>query len=232
MYPAQRAVLTDAACASVPDRRPRLHLARSKPSTLRPAVLSRGVRDRLVIEHLLLVTRIARRLKPRLPAQVSSDDLCSAGHLGLVEASRRYCPTRGVAFGAFARRRILGAMLDHLRSIDMLTRDERRKSRAGHLPFFEVQLGYPGQPGVQSDLDRCSIVASASAEAARADLLRDDRVKAAIDTLRPRARIVLIAYFWEDQTLEQIGTRLGVTASAVAKTKAIALRRLQAILAV
>lgn len=43
------------------------------------------------------------------------DDLGSAALLGLVEAARDYRPERSLEFRAFARRRVVGAMLDLLR---------------------------------------------------------------------------------------------------------------------
>ena len=49
--------------------------------------------------------------------------------LGLIDAAGRYRPWLGVPFDAFARRRVLGAMLDELRSLDRAPRSLRRLSR-------------------------------------------------------------------------------------------------------
>ena len=47
----------------------------------------------------------------------------------LIDAAGRYRPWLGVPFDAFARRRVLGAMLDELRSLDRAPRSLRRLSR-------------------------------------------------------------------------------------------------------
>lgn len=86
-------------------------------------------RHTLVLEHSALVKSVALRLMRRLPQHVELNDLIGAGTLGLVDAARRFDPSKGVPFGAFVRRRIQGAMLDELRSGDWIPRAERRALR-------------------------------------------------------------------------------------------------------
>jgi RNA polymerase sigma factor for flagellar operon FliA len=81
------------------------------------------------MSHVSLVKILAQRLSRRLPAQVEIDELVSVGVLGLMEAASRYQPSLGVPFEAFARRRIHGAMLDSLRSLDWAPRSVRRLRR-------------------------------------------------------------------------------------------------------
>jgi RNA polymerase sigma factor for flagellar operon FliA len=88
-----------------------------------------AARDHLVMTHVPLVRILAQRLMQRLPSQVELNELVSVGVLGLVEAANRYQPTLGVPFDAYARRRINGAMLDSLRSLDWAPRSARRLRR-------------------------------------------------------------------------------------------------------
>lgn len=90
---------------------------------------NRDERDQLVLKYAPLVKTLACRLARRLPSGVELNDLVSIGMLGLVEAAGRYRPTLGVPFDAFARRRIHGAMLDSLRSLDWAPRSMRRRRR-------------------------------------------------------------------------------------------------------
>ena len=90
---------------------------------------SQSERDRLVIEHVDVVKSIAYRLARRLPPSVETGDLISIGMLGLIDAAGRFQPSQGVPFDAFARRRVMGAMLDELRSLDWAPRSLRRNSR-------------------------------------------------------------------------------------------------------
>ena len=88
-----------------------------------------AVRDQLVMAHVDLVRTMAHRLRRRLPSQVEIAELVSVGVLGLIDAASRYQPSLGVPFDAFARRRIHGAMLDALRSLDRAPRSVRRLQR-------------------------------------------------------------------------------------------------------
>lgn len=88
-----------------------------------------AVRDQLVMTHVDLVKAMASRLRRRLPSQVEVSELVSVGVLGLIDAATRYQPTLGVPFDAFARRRIQGAMLDALRSLDWVPRSVRKLQR-------------------------------------------------------------------------------------------------------
>lgn len=88
-----------------------------------------GERNRLVTENVGLVKAMAYRLARRVPAQVEIADLISVGVLGLLDAAQRYCPSSGVPFDAFARRRLQGAMLDSLRAMDWAPRSARKLSR-------------------------------------------------------------------------------------------------------
>lgn len=87
------------------------------------------VREKFVASHLGLVRSIVVRIGSRLPASVDLDDLYQEGVLGLMEATRRFEPTRGVPFASFAEQRIHGAVLDSLRKSDWQTRANRSKQR-------------------------------------------------------------------------------------------------------
>jgi len=93
------------------------------------ATVDYETRDRLVMAHVSLVKVLAQRLAHRLPPEVELNELISVGVLGLVEAANRYQPALGVPFDAFARRRVHGAMLDALRSLDWVPRSVRRLRR-------------------------------------------------------------------------------------------------------
>ncbi len=80
-------------------------------------------------QHRPLVRRIAARMRARLPANVTMDELEQAGLIGLNEAFSRFQEGRGASFETYAARRIEGAMLDALRATDTLSRESRAKLR-------------------------------------------------------------------------------------------------------
>jgi RNA polymerase sigma factor for flagellar operon FliA len=84
--------------------------------------------DGRILSYYPLVHALARRTAARLPHGVDVDDLAGAGVLGLIEAVERFDASRGIAFLAYAKFRILGAMLDALRASDWVPRVVRRRA--------------------------------------------------------------------------------------------------------
>ena len=85
--------------------------------------------DTTVLEQYgSMVERIARRLISRTGLRSAYDDLWSAGAIGLIEAGRRFDPTRGAAFATFAEHRVRGAMLDELCRLDHWPRRLRNRT--------------------------------------------------------------------------------------------------------
>jgi len=80
-------------------------------------------------ESLAGVKYLAGRLANRLPAHVDVEDLIQVGLLGLLQCVQRFDARRGVKFQTYANRRVQGAMLDYLRSLDWRPRSVRKRSR-------------------------------------------------------------------------------------------------------
>jgi len=87
------------------------------------------VREKLILQYIPLVKHVIMRMFSHLPAHVSRDDLMSIGVLGLMTAIERYKADRQVKFETFAIPRIRGAILDELRSYDLVPRSVRGKMR-------------------------------------------------------------------------------------------------------
>jgi len=90
---------------------------------------SQQVRDEIVLEHLPLVKAIAMRVHENLPVHVDLDDLVHAGVMGLFDAVTKYDSEKNVAFQAYAKHRIKGAILDSLRQLDWASRDLRKRQK-------------------------------------------------------------------------------------------------------
>src|SRR5208283_2911774 len=91
--------------------------------------LSEPQREQLLLDHLPQVQYIARRIHDRLPPQVLLEDLVHAGILGLMDAVRKYDPSKNVQLKHYAEFRIRGAILDSLRLVDWSPRALRRQAR-------------------------------------------------------------------------------------------------------
>jgi len=88
----------------------------------------RARRNLLMENYLPIVRYNAERIGAKLPDEVDSDDLMSAGIFGLMDAIEAYDLERGVKFETYCAPRIRGAILDELRSMDWVPRLVRSRS--------------------------------------------------------------------------------------------------------
>ena len=111
---------------------------RSEPPPVDPAKLWKRyersrlggkIEDQLVQQYLPLVRTVVGRLAMTLPAHAATEDLYSAGLVGLLHAVRRYNHKAGVMFETYARVRIRGAVFDELRRLDWVPRSVHEKAR-------------------------------------------------------------------------------------------------------
>ena len=82
--------------------------------------------DELAISYLPAVKAMAFRLKERLPSSIDFWDLAAIGTEELVKMERRYDVQQNDSFWGYAKTRVYGAMLDYLRSLDMVSRANRK----------------------------------------------------------------------------------------------------------
>ncbi len=84
----------------------------------------------VVIQFLPAVRAMSFRLKERLPSSVDVNDLISIGIEEMVKLSRKYDAEINDSFWGYAKKRVYGSMLDHLRSLDVVSRNNRRLIKA------------------------------------------------------------------------------------------------------
>ena len=161
--------------------------------------------QQLVIDSLPLAANIAGNISKRLPPHVDPRDLRQEACLGLLDAARRYDAAKGVPFGAYARRRISGAVMDGLRREDHLSRSARAQARAegAEAAAQSIQLTDPDQ----------IVGALVSPREHAVDTERERLVADAIETLPARLRIVLRAHYWNGKFMSEIGNELGICSS-------------------
>lgn len=87
------------------------------------------LRDQLILDYAPLIRFVAQRISARLPSNIETDDLISAGVIGLMDAIEKYDPERDNKFKTYAEFRIRGAILDELRSQDWVPRSVRDKAK-------------------------------------------------------------------------------------------------------
>lgn len=84
-------------------------------------------REAVVRAAIPLVRSLVSRLSVPDHILASRDDLENVGMVGLLQALDAFDPERGTPFISYAYGRVRGALIDYLRSIDILPRERRRR---------------------------------------------------------------------------------------------------------
>ena len=199
----------------------------------------------LVSEHRGLVERIARSNAPRAD---QIDDLVQEGTLGLLKAIRRYEPSRGVPFEAYASTIIAGEIRHHLRDrASCLRLPERVRELRTRLRVLaeeaEAERGRPAPLRTLADLAGVSEEAAAEAASAGLQLVdeelptadpqfaaSEDRIElgARLSRLDDREREVVFRRFFQDLTQQEIAAELGVSQMHVSRLLRGALEKMRA----
>jgi RNA polymerase sigma factor for flagellar operon FliA len=167
-----------------------------------------------------LVWYVVNRIRPRLPASVSEDELFSAGMFGLMRAARSYDASRGAGFKTYAYHRIRGAILDDLRRMDFLPRSLRERAR-------EQGEAAPAMVAIPTDEDGHESLSARSQEASWEQEDMHDLLEREIDNLPDKMRIVMSLYYREEMKMREIGERLHLTESRVSQIHSNAVSRLR-----
>jgi RNA polymerase sigma factor for flagellar operon FliA len=212
-----------------------------------------GERNSLVLQNLPLVGYLVSDLCSRA-THLSREDMASVGALGLVLAADSYDPSTGVPFGAYARRRITGALSDELRSLDWAGRGTRKRIKAVQATAEALAGGLGRQPtedelatalGLTREQVRDSFADAArtvgtlddAAEALVAEamapedaVLAAERTRylgAAVQALPERLRSIVTAIYLEGRAVKDVAADLGITSSAVSQQRSEAMRLLR-----
>lgn len=153
--------------------------------------MTRAQRNRLVEQNLDLVHKIAGSLLRAFPPCFELDDMVQDGAFGLLAAAERYDPSRGVAFRAFAKQRIRGAILDANR--------RRHYRNATHAPLEDAgDRGAP--PGYDERIDAARMAST---------------VDTVLEMLPGRERSVVVRYYGRGATVPQIAKTDGMSPTRV-----------------
>ncbi|MCQ2002049.1 sigma-70 family RNA polymerase sigma factor [Arthrobacter zhaoxinii] len=216
--------------------------------------MNHSARNAMVVENLPLVGYLVSEVCAKA-THLSRDDLASVGSIALITSAASFDPNLGVPFGAYARRRIIGAFADEMRSNDWATRSARRRiketlavketltaalGRTPNVDEIASALGVDRMVAEDalSDASRtvCSLDESvadflvADMPSPEGSLLASERLKylqAAVAALPEKMRYVIEEIYFHDRTVKEIAEELGSTHSAVSQQRAEAVRLLR-----
>ncbi len=199
--------------------------------------------DELAIQYLPAVKAMAFRLKERLPSSIDFCDLAAIGTEELVKLARRYDVKQNDSFWGYAKTRVYGAMLDYLRSLDMVSRSNRKlikmidKAITEHMAKNEEEpsnaelaeiLGESEEKvndaRIASEIyavmpidEQLSLTSDASTlETVEKENLIEV-IERVLETQSERERLIIQLYYFEELSLKEISEVLDITESRISQ---------------
>ena len=184
-----------------------------------------------VEKHLGLVHQVVARFMRKLPANIDRGDLLAAGMYGLVTSIERNGGDEGDTFAGYAKMRIRGAILDELRSQDWLSRRARwaANDQATTAGVYNGPVALVGLEDV-NDSERSASLADDSTPSALAMLEAigtSDELRAAVEQLPERERMIVAKHYFEGMRLKDLGKLLGVSEPRISQLHSRAIGRLR-----
>jgi len=199
--------------------------------------------DELAIQYLPAVKAMAFRLKERLPSSVDFSDLSAIGTEELIKLARRYDESLNDNFWGYAKKRVYGAMLDYLRSLDILSRASRKLVKAIDYAVEEYRLTHEEEPTdeelallLDESVEKVHDARVASSiytvmplhdqlqvgdeGAALARVEREELVgviKKILSSYNEREQLIIQFYYFEELTLKEISEILNITESRISQ---------------
>jgi RNA polymerase sigma factor for flagellar operon FliA len=210
-------------------------------------------KDELAIQYLPAVKAMAFRLKERLPSSVDFMDLSAIGTEELIKLARRYDEGLNDSFWGYAKKRVYGAMLDYLRSLDILSRASRKLVKAIDYIVDEHMLTHSEEPTDEElsemlgesvekiheariassiytvmplhDQLQVGDESSTLAEIEKDDLV--DSIKNILSECNEREQLIIQLYYFEELNLKEISEILHITESRISQIHKAVLHKIR-----
>lgn len=210
------------------------------------------IEDQLALQYLPAVKAMSFRLKERLPSSIDYMDLCAIGTEELVKLARRYDEAQNDSFWGYAKTRVYGAMLDYLRSLDLVSRSSRRLIKEIDKAIEKYLAEHDTEPSnaelaVILDMDIEKIHDARIASDIYTVLPLDDQLgneldgtldrmehEELIDAIKDvlvgfdeREQMIIQLYYFEELTLKEISEIVNITESRISQIHKSVIRRIK-----
>lgn len=199
--------------------------------------------DELAIQYLPAVKAMAFRLKERLPSSIDYNDLSAIGTEELIKLARRYDEGLNDSFWGYAKKRVYGAMLDYLRSLDVLSRASRQLIKQIDKTIDAYMADHDEEPSDEElakmlgeDVEKIHDARIASCiytvmpiddhlqigdEGATLKKIEQEElievIKQVLSSFTEREQLIIQLYYFEELTLKEISEILGITESRISQ---------------
>ncbi|ANE33597.1 RNA polymerase sigma factor FliA [Campylobacter hyointestinalis] len=199
--------------------------------------------DDLVVAYMPALKAMAFKLKARLPSSIDVSDLISVGAAAMVKLSRTYDKEQNDNFWGYVKQRVYGSMLDYLRSLDFISRGNRKLIKEIDNAIDEYFNKFECEPGDDYLANLLGIEESKIREARnlsdvsavlpideQSQLLSDANVESKIEKdeliekitevledFDEREQTIIQLYYYEELNLKEMSEILGITESRISQ---------------
>lgn len=199
--------------------------------------------DNLVLQYLPAVRAMAYKMKERLPSSIDVNDLISIGTEEMIKLSRRYDKEQNDNFWGYGRKRVQGSMLDYLRSLDVMSRSNRRLIKAVDKEIDKYLSENGEEPDdeylasvLEEDLDKIEEARNGSkvvslmpineqitilSEEDTASTVEKDElvelVQKILSSFNEREQLIIQLYYFEELNLKEISGVLEISESRISQ---------------
>lgn len=209
--------------------------------------------DELVVAYMPALRALAFRLKERLPSNIDVNDLISIGVEEMIKLVKRYEREQNNSFWGFAKKRVYGAMLDYLRSLDVMSRNNRKIIKDIDVLVDEYYQKNEEEPddaylAKMLNLDVEKVKEARQAHAVSYVLSLDEQINcyaedttlekiekealleqvtAVLEELKEREQLIIQLYYYEELNLKEISEILNISESRISQIHKKLLRKIR-----
>jgi len=213
----------------------------------------RHKQDELAVQYLPAVKAMAFRLKERLPSSVDYSDLAAIGTEELVKLARRYDASQNDSFWGYSKKRVYGAMLDYLRSLDIMSRATRKLVKAIDVEVLAYMAKYEHEPTneelaqkfgepikkikearvaseIYSVMPLHEQLSEPSSNTTMEEIEKDnliDIIKNVLGEFSKRDQMIIQLYYFEELSLKEISSILDITESRISQIHKSVLKKIR-----
>lgn len=215
-----------------------------KNASLNPyAQVLKKEQDELVVAYMPALRALAFRLKERLPSSIDVNDLISIGVEEMIKLATRYDKEQNNSFWGFVKKRVYGSMLDYLRSLDVMSRNNRKIIKDIDALIDEYYQKHEEEPddaylASKLNLELDKIKEARTAYAVSYVLPLDEQINCysedntleklekealleqvneVLETLKEREQLIIQLYYYEELSLKEISTILNISESRISQ---------------
>lgn len=171
-------------------------------------------RNELVIKYMPLADRLAMNRKRKVARSVDLDELKSAAYVGLIDAANKFDTSKASQntkdpFASYAARRIVGQMMDYLRSCNWI--GNRKKT----IPVFSLDTGERPSDNEEGVVKKSWLVSNFPQPAEK--LNKDELFERVVRGLPHKVKEVFRLYYIHDKTMKEVGEAIEISESRVSQ---------------